>query len=217
MHPHSLPPYAAHCRISLPRLPASSYGKHSALKISSLGLPKNSVTAVTGHNGAGKSTFVKCLCGLQRGFKGKVIIDGISYNSGKMRKISYMVMQDVNHQLFAETVLEEVMLGADESDEENALVILKRLGIEQYKNRHPMSLSGGQKQRVAIASALLAKKSLLVFDEPTSGLDFTGMESTAELLSSISDECTVLVVTHDSELIERCCTHILHIENGKIS
>ncbi len=194
-----------------------SYGKHSALKISSLGLPKNSVTAVTGHNGAGKSTFVKCLCGLQRGFKGKVIIDGISYNSGKMRKISYMVMQDVNHQLFAETVLEEVMLGADESDEENALVILKRLGIEQYKNRHPMSLSGGQKQRVAIASALLAKKSLLVFDEPTSGLDFTGMESTAELLSSISDECTVLVVTHDSELIERCCTHILHIENGKIS
>lgn len=193
-----------------------SYGRHSALKMSSLELPENSVIAVTGHNGAGKSTFVKCLCGLQRGFKGKVIMDGITYNSRKMRKISYMVMQDVNHQLFAETVLEEVMLGADESDENRALAILKNLGIEQYKDRHPMSLSGGQKQRVAIASALLAQKRLLIFDEPTSGLDFKSMEATAELLRCISGECTALVVTHDPELIDRCCTHILHIENGKI-
>ena len=86
-----------------------SYGRHSALKISGLELPENSVIAVIGHNGAGKSTFVKCLCGFQRGFKGKVIMDGSTYNSRKMRKISYMVMQDVNHQLFAETVLEEVV------------------------------------------------------------------------------------------------------------
>ena len=127
-----------------------------------------------------------------------------------------MVMQDVNHQLFAETVLEEVMLGAIETDEERAIAILERLGIEQFKGRHPMSLSGGQKQRVAIASALLAEKRLLVFDEPTSGLDFKSMEATAELLRSISGECTVLIVTHDPELIDRCCTHILHIENGQI-
>lgn len=193
-----------------------SYGKAPALNMETLSIPARAVIAVTGHNGAGKSTFVKCLCGLQRGFKGKVIMNGNTYNSRKMRKISYMVMQDVNHQLFAETVLEEVLLGADENDEERALAILKRLGIEQFKDRHPMSLSGGQKQRVAIASALLAKKRLLVFDEPTSGLDFKSMESTAELLSCISDECTVLIVTHDPELIDRCCTHILHIENGKI-
>lgn len=76
-----------------------------------------------------------------------------------------------------------------------------------------MSLSGGQKQRVAIASALLAGKKLLVFDEPTSGLDFRSMERTAELLRSLGS--TVLIVTHDMELIERCCTHILHIENGQ--
>ena len=79
-----------------------------------------------------------------------------------------------------------------------------------------MSLSGGQKQRVAIASALLANKKLLVFDEPTSGLDFKSTEATAELLRSISADRTVLIVTHDPELIERCCTHILHIENGQI-
>ena len=76
-----------------------------------------------------------------------------------------------------------------------------------------MSLSGGQKQRVAIASALLTGKRLLVFDEPTSGLDFRSMERTAELLKSLENDITVLIVTHDMELIERCCTHILHIEN----
>lgn len=192
------------------------YSRQSALKIGSLELPEKSVIAVTGHNGAGKSTFVKCLCSLQRGFKGKVIVNGVTYNPRKMRKISYMVMQDVNHQLFAETVLEEVMLGADKSDEDKALAILKRLGIEQYKDRHPMSLSGGQKQRVAIASALLAKKRLFVFDEPTSGLYFRSMEATAKLLRGISIECSVLIVTHDPELIDRCCTHILHIKNGQI-
>ena len=79
-----------------------------------------------------------------------------------------------------------------------------------------MSLSGGQKQRTAIASALLAGKKLLVFDEPTSGLDFASMECTAQLLDSIGNDVTVLIVTHDMELIERCCTHILHIENGRI-
>ena len=78
-------------------------------------------------------------------------------------------------------------------------------------------LSGGQKQRVAIASALLAGKKLLVFDEPTSGLDFRSMEVTAELLCLLRNDCTVLIVTHDMELIERCCTHILHIENGQFS
>ena len=125
-------------------------------------------------------------------------------------------MQDVNHQLFAETVLEEVMLGADETDREKAEAILEQLQISAYKDRHPMSLSGGQKQRTAIASALLAGKQVLVFDEPTSGLDFGSMERTAALLQSLGHACTVLIVTHDMELIDRCCTHVLHIENGSI-
>ena len=126
-----------------------------------------------------------------------------------------MVMQDVNHQLFAEMVLEEVMLGADENAEDKALQLLDKLNILAYKDRHPMPLSGGQKQRVAIASALFAGKKLLVFDETTSGLDFKSMECMAELLRSLAQDITVLIVTHDMELIERCCTHILHIENGR--
>ena len=192
------------------------YGKQEVLHISELAIPKGAVIAVVGHNGAGKSTFTKCLCGLQNRFKGTVNINGKTYRSRDMVRLSYMVMQDVNHQLFAETVLEEVMLGADDPSEQTALNILQKLHISEYKERHPMSLSGGQKQRAAIASALLAGKKLLVFDEPTSGLDHRSMECTAELLRSLDKDITVLIVTHDMELIDRCCTHILHIENGGI-
>lgn len=193
-----------------------SYGKQNAINIPKLDIPKGAVIAVVGHNGAGKSTFTKCLCGLQKRFKGTVNIDGKAHRSKDMRRLSYMVMQDVNHQLFAETVLEEVMLGADDSEEQKALEILEKLSITAYKDRHPMSLSGGQKQRVAIAAALMAGKKLLVFDEPTSGLDFRSMKCTAELLRSLDMDITTLIVTHDMELIDRCCSHILHIEDGKV-
>lgn len=192
-----------------------NYGKEETLHIEYLELPKGAVIAVIGHNGAGKSTFTKCLCGLQKKFRGSAVMEGKRLKTRDMQRCSYMVMQDVNHQLFAETVLEEVMLGADENSEAQALKLLEKLNIFAYKDRHPMSLSGGQKQRVAIASALFAGKKLLVFDEPTSGLDFRSMEAAAELLRSLQNDCTVLIVTHDMELIERCCTHILHIEKGK--
>ena len=193
-----------------------SYGGRNALNIKKLDIPKGSVTAIVGHNGAGKSTFTKCLCGLLKGFRGRVVSDGKPLRPKDMMKLSYMVMQDVNHQLFAETVLEEAMLGADDSDEPKALELLTKLEIAEYKDRHPMSLSGGQKQRTAIASALMAGKKLLVFDEPTSGLDFSSMKCTSELIHSLGEDVTVMIVTHDMELIESCCTHVLHIENGTI-
>lgn len=209
---HAIKPFSGGEVITLEGF-SYSYGRQAALGIVRLELPVGSVTAVVGHNGAGKSTFVRCLCGLQKRFRGTVTLGGRRLRSKDMMRLSYMVMQDVNHQLFTETVLEEVLLGAEEGSEARADEILGKLGISRYKERHPMSLSGGQKQRVAIASALLAGKKLLVFDEPTSGLDFRSMERTAELLRSLGS--TVLIVTHDMELIERCCTHILHIENGQ--
>ena len=94
--------------------------------------------------------------------------------------------------------------------------VLKRLDLEGLTERHPMSLSGGQKQRVAIASAILADKSILVFDEPTSGLDYRHMEQTARLITSLKNKKTTFIVTHDLELIVRCCTHILHLEKGRV-
>ena len=132
-----------------------------------------------------------------------------------MLKLCYMVMQDVNHQLFAETVLEEAMLGMETENEEQALDVLKKLDLFELRDRHPMSLSGGQKQRTAIVSAILAGKRILIFDEPTSGLDYNSMVQTAELIGSLEKDITVLIVTHDMEPVERCCTHIFHIVNGR--
>lgn len=193
-----------------------SYSGQDAVHIDALDIPQGGVIAVVGHNGAGKSTFIKCLCGLQKGFKGRTVIDGKRLKPKQMLALSYMVMQDVNHQLFTDTVLDEVMLSAGDDDKQKAMQLLEKLNIAQFADRHPMSLSGGQKQRTAIASALTAGKNLLVFDEPTSGLDFAGMQCSAELIRSLGTDVTVLIVTHDMEFIQRCCTHVLHIENGSI-
>lgn len=87
------------------------YKKEPALNIESLSVPLGAIVAVIGHNGAGKSTFTRCLCGLQKGFKGKANIKSSICKPKDMLKKSYLVMQDVNHQLFCETVEEEVKLG----------------------------------------------------------------------------------------------------------
>lgn len=194
-----------------------SYSKKTALNMELQNMPVGGIIAVIGHNGAGKSTFSKCFCGLEKQFKGKVLCGNVKYGRKDMLRKSYMVMQDVNHQLFCETVEEEVMLGADEKNCGDMKQILESLDLLQYSQRHPMSLSGGQKQRVAVASALLADKEFLIFDEPTSGLDYKNMEQTAALISSLKGRKTVFIVTHDPEFIVRCCTHILHLENGKVS
>lgn len=192
------------------------YGKHQALDIPSLTLPAEAIVAIVGHNGAGKSTLAACLCGLKKHFHGKVCLRGNVTAGKRLRRLSYMVMQDVNHQLFAESVLEEVMLGMEAEQEEAAMDILRRLDLADVKDRHPMSLSGGQKQRTAIAGALASDKPILILDEPTSGLDYRHMLETAELIRTTAREKTVFIVTHDIELIQKCCTHILHLEHGKI-
>lgn len=193
-----------------------SYDTDPILQISSLALPKGAVIAVIGNNGAGKSTFTHCLCGLEKHFKGYAVMDGKNLRRRELLKESYMVMQDVNHQLFCESVSEEIRLGMKKENEIDIAAVLEQLDLADFAERHPMSLSGGQKQRVAIASAILSNKSLLVFDEPTSGLDRRHMEQTAELISSLKDKKTVLIVTHDPELILQCCTHVLYLEQGAV-
>ncbi|HAM16094.1 MAG TPA: ABC transporter, partial [Eggerthellaceae bacterium] len=156
------------------------------------------------------------LCGASGCGKTTVTVDGKKYRSRQMLKICYMVMQDVNHQLFAETVPEEVMLGADDSEQQTALDILEKLHIEEYKDRHPMSLSGGQKQRLAVACALASGSDILLFDEPTSGLDYRHMQQTADLMKGLREMGkTLVVVTHDSEFIRSCCDCTLAIKNGR--
>ena len=148
-------------------------------------------------------------------------MDGVSYDTKERLKISYMVMQDVNHQLFTESVLDEILLSMSGEDEEldrnNAISILDSLNLEAFSEYHPMSLSGGQKQRVAIGSAIASAKSILLFDEPTSGLDYHHMLEVADNLQQLSNMGkTVFVITHDPELIGKCCNYFVFIENGKV-
>ena len=190
------------------------YEKEPVLNMDPLSVPEGSVVAVIGKNGAGKSTFSRCLCGLEKHFKGYILENGEKKGRKKLLKDSYMVMQDVNHQLFCESVEEEIQLGMKEEDPERVNEVLKSLDLEAYKDRHPMSLSGGQKQRVAIGSSMLCDKKLLVFDEPTSGLDYRHMVQTGEEIARQKGKNTVFVVTHDPELVARCATHVLHLEKG---
>ena len=194
-----------------------NYEKEEVLHMSDVTVPAESIIAVTGHNGSGKSTFLRCLCGLEKKFKGHTVLDDANLSGRQMLKNCYMVMQDVNHQLFCETVEEEIQLGMAEEKADKVSDLLRELDLAGFRERHPMSLSGGQKQRVAIASAVLAEKSVLIFDEPTSGLDYKHMRQTAGLFQRLKErKKTMFIITHDPELIVMCCTHVLHIEHGEV-
>lgn len=194
-----------------------NYGKTRVLDIDNVKIPKNEIIAIIGKNGAGKSTFANCLCGLKRTCKGELIYDGKALKRKDRLKKSYMVMQDVNHQLFTESVLDEVLLSMDEEDVELAEDILRNLNLIHLKDAHPMALSGGEKQRVAIASAIASKKEILIFDEPTSGLDLKNMMKVSENLRYLQNlGITSFIITHDFELICEVCSHILHLNDGKI-
>lgn len=194
------------------------------LSLENIELPAGNVTAVIGHNGAGKTTLSRCLCGLEKRCKGILEKEGTSYSSKHRLKLCYMVMQDVNHQLFTESVLEEVLLSmpgkdSDESPENvaKAEAILTEMDLLPYKACHPMGLSGGQKQRVAIASAIASERPVILFDEPTSGLDLFHMRQVADSVKGLADSGkTIVIVTHDPEFILRCCNYVIHLENGRL-
>ncbi|MBR1639051.1 MAG: ABC transporter ATP-binding protein [Treponema sp.] len=181
-----------------------------ALNIPLMKIPENKITALTGSNGEGKTTFLNCLCGLGRRSKGILEFNGKSYRRRQRQKQIFLVMQDVNHQLFTESVLDEVLISQKEENEEEALRILRTLDLGDFADRHPMSLSGGQKQRLAVACAVASGRNILLFDEPTSGLDYSHMLQIASILRELKElGKTIIVVTHDRELIKAACDYEL--------
>lgn len=187
------------------------------LAVPDLRLPRGSVIGLIGRNGAGKSTLLRCLCGLEKDCPVQIKIGGEMLSGKRILKKCYMVMQDVNHQLFTDSVEAEVLLSMREESPETAQKLIAELGLSGYEQTHPMALSGGQKQRVAICSALAADAEILLFDEPTSGLDHKHMTTVAALLENLAERGkTVIVSTHDPELIALCCDYILCIEKGRV-
>ncbi len=193
-----------------------SYSSKVALSADKINFTINSVVAVVGKNGAGKSTFLNCLCGILKA-KGTVRINGEECNRKTRVKKSFMVMQDVNHQLFCDSVDAEARLNLSDEDAKIVPALLSRLNLSDKADTHPVSLSGGEKQRVAICCAIAAGKEILLYDEPTSGLDFLGMTEFASLVSEYRKNVLIsFIVTHDIELILSCVDHVLHIEDGSI-
>ncbi len=126
-------------------------------------------------------------------------------------------MQDVNHQLFTESVEEELQLGVKDLSKEKINRILLGLGLNELKSRHPMSLSGGQKQRVAIASVICKNSSFVYFDEPTSGMDYNNMIKIANLIKEISNEKNIIfIVSHDTEFLNEVADAILNLEEFEV-
>lgn len=200
-----------------------SYEKKGPIKldIPDLELPQGEIIGIIGNNGAGKSTFARCLCGLNKTAEGILEMQGASYSTKKRLHLSYMVMQDVNHQLFTEDVLDELLLSMDGEDEKKdkmlAEEILESLDLLEKARYHPMSLSGGEKQRVAIGSAIACNKEIMVFDEPTSGLDYRHMLEVAENLNGLRRlGKSLFLITHDPELIYKTCSYLVFIQDSRV-
>ena len=181
----------------------------------SLSVPEGGVTAITGQNGAGKTTLAQILCGLARQTRGHILIDGKKARAAVRRREIYYCGNDTSTQFFTASVAEELLLNTrlTEESKSRARSLLKELGLYEYRDAHPSALSGGQKQRLAIACAIFSGRRILILDEPTSGLDGQNMRLIAERLRSEARRGrTILVITHDRELIESCCDNVVEVE-----
>ncbi|EET58382.1 ABC transporter, ATP-binding protein [Marvinbryantia formatexigens DSM 14469] len=173
------------------------------------------VLAVTGHNGIGKTTLVRCLCGLMKQRQGEISLQGAPLGERARRRESFLVMQDVNHQLFYDSVRNECEQAAGGVSGEQIEAVLDRFGLLPFKECHPMALSGGQKQRLAVATALLSGKRILIFDEPTSGLDYRHMKQVSAVVRSLAQQGRiVLVISHDREFMQEACDRLLELQEA---
>lgn len=185
------------------------YDKKNPLRtLPNLAFGAGEIVGLMGRNGIGKTTLARTLCGLMKPLGGKICWHGRPANEKQRLHNSFLVMQDVNYQLFSDSVREEILLGA--AYPERCDEVMQALGLAGLADRHPMSLSGGQKQRVVVAVAMLSDKPLILLDEPTSGLDWGSMQQVGRLMQVLKAQGkTLLVITHDEELAAAWCDRVI--------
>ena len=187
---------------------------HGSLSIEDVSFEYGRIYGIIGRNGCGKSTFLRVMTGIERRDRSLICLDGKALGRKARLRNSSLVMQDVNHQLFTESVEKEMRLGIRKLKRERMDEILDSLGILDLKDRHPMSLSGGQKQRIAIASAVCRDSRFIYFDEPTSGMDHASMVKISNLIKGIrSKDNIVFIVSHDIEFLNLTADGILDLES----
>jgi energy-coupling factor transport system ATP-binding protein len=176
------------------------------------------ITAITGKNGVGKTTLGKILCGLIRESGGAILIRGKPASRRRRNAAVWYGTNNTNNtnsQFITHSVTEEILLLSPRDAErlERARVILKRLGLYEYRNVHPAALSGGQKQRLSLACGIFSNREICIFDEPTSGLDGAGLLTVSRCFREMAETGkTIFIITHDNELIRECCTHRFNLD-----
>ena len=180
------------------------------LSIEDLKFGYGNIIGIVGENGIGKSTLAKIICGLYKANKGKILKENENFNIRSRLNESLLIMQEVNCQLFTDTVKDEIVLTSTIKDDYVLDTWLKDMELKDISERNPHTLSGGQKQRVIILSALLSDKKILFFDEPTSGLDYRNMKIVAKNIKKVKEEDKlILIISHDVEFLESVCDKVI--------
>lgn len=207
---------------------------HTALNDISLTIAEKSFTAIAGETGAGKSTLMQLIGGLLEPTMGRVLVDGIPLHGRskrekeEARKARFrvgMVFQYPEHQLFEETIYEDIAFGPRNqglSESETEVRVREAMELvhlpEAYRTRSPFALSGGERRRVAIAGVLALAPRYLVLDEPAAGLDPRGRESLLSMLTMLHRErnVSIVLVSHSMEDILRVADHMIILAGGRV-
>lgn len=189
----------------------------------SFSIQENESVGLIGANGAGKSTLLKLLVGLLNDYRGRISVTGLPVQKKNLsvirKKIGY-VFQDADSQLFLSTVYEDVAFGprnygySDAEVYEKTMEALKRVHMEELKDRQIYRMSGGQKKLAAIATILSMEPGILLLDEPSIALDPRNRRNIIRILNEINE--TKLIASHDLDLILDTCERTILISNGRV-
>ena len=205
-----------------------SFGDTEVLKGINEHVNRGEKVVVIGPSGSGKSTFLRCLNLLETPTSGEIVFDGVSMTDpktdiNKMRQKMGMVFQHFN--LFNNLNIMDNMtlapvrtkLMTKAQAQEEAIMLLKRVGLEDKAYAYPAQLSGGQKQRIAIVRGLAMHPEVMLFDEPTSALDPEMVGEVLEVMRKLADDgMTMVVVTHEMGFAREVTNRVLFMDAGEV-